>query len=292
MSLQALFLSYPAFYITAVTVLGLLVGSFLNVVSNRLPVILEREWKRECSELLGLNNQTLDKAKARFNLITPGSHCPHCGHKITALENIPLVSYVALGGKCSQCGNAISLQYPAVEATSGLLSLVIAWHFGFSWQALAALLLTWALIALSVIDLKSKLLPDIITLTFLWLGLILSMLGIFTDLQSSVLGAVAGYLSLWAVYQLFRLITGKEGMGYGDFKLLAMLGAWLGWQLLPVIILLSSLVGTLVGASLIILKHLDRNIPIPFGPYLAVAGWIALLWGNDITQAYLDFSFA
>ena len=282
------FLQYsPTACIVVAAILGLLVGSFLNVVIHRLPLMMEAEWRQQCAEFAG---QTDAVPQAAINLITPRSRCPHCGHAITALENIPVLSYLALKGACSACGKAIGLRYPLIEALTGVLTALVAWHFGWSWQAAAAGVLTWALIALSMIDLDHQLLPDTITQPFLWLGLALSLYGstgLFTDTQSSIIGALAGYLSLWLVYQIFKRLTGKEGMGYGDFKLLALFGAWLGWQALPAIILLSSLVGAAVGISLILVRGRDRNLPIPFGPYLAAAGWIALLWGHDLTAAYL-----
>ena len=253
--------------------------------------MLEREWQAECRELLDPNfEKTAKVEEAKFNLVVPRSRCSECGHQVTALENIPILSYLFLRGRCSGCGTRISVQYPLVEAASGLLAIITAWHFGYGWQAAGALAFTWALLALSVIDLRTKLLPDAITLPLLWLGIVLNFNGVYTDLESSVLGAIFGYLSLWSVYHLFRLLTGKEGMGFGDFKLLAALGAWMGWQALPVIILLSSIVGAAVGIGMILILGRDKNIPIPFGPYLAMAGWIALLWGQELTQAYLDYA--
>ncbi|MFW5452613.1 prepilin peptidase [Thioalkalivibrio sulfidiphilus] len=275
--------------LTVTALFSLLVGSFLNVVIHRLPVMMERQWRREATEFLSAEGQTLvpaDQGPA-YNLWTPRSACPQCGHKITALENIPILSYLFLRGRCSECGTSIPLRYPLVEAATALLSVVVVWHFGFTWQSAAALPLTWALIALAVIDLRTTLLPDSITLPFLWIGLLLNLGGLFTDTTSSLIGAVAGYLSLWLVYHGFKLLTGKEGMGFGDFKLFALIGAWLGWQLLPLVILLSSLVGAVVGIALILFRGRDRAQPMPFGPYLAAAGWIALLWGNDIMALYL-----
>ncbi len=265
--------------------LGLSIGSFLNVVIYRLPIMLESQWTRECREHLG---ETVESDQAPFNLNTPGSRCPHCKHKIRPWENIPVISWLLLRGRCSSCHQPISVRYPVIEAVTGLLSLAVTIHFGLSWAMLGALLLTWVLIALSMIDFDVQLLPDSITLPFLWLGLLISLGGIFTDAHSALIGAAAGYLSLWSVYQLFKRLTGKEGMGYGDFKLLAMLGAWLGWQYLPQIILISALVGALVGISLILLRGRDRNIPIPFGPYLAGAGWVAFVWGEQINSFYLN----
>ena len=281
----------PAAFLITVGVVALLVGSFLNVVIHRLPIMMEREWKAECRELLATDGNpatTATEPQERYNLIVPRSRCPHCGHMIRAWENVPVVSYLVLRGRCASCGAAISAQYPLVEALTGLLAVVVAWHFGYTPQTLAALGFTWALIALAVIDLRTQLLPDAITQPLLWAGILVNLLwGLFADVQSSILGAVFGYLSLWLVYHGFKLLTGKEGMGFGDFKLLAALGAWLGWQSLPLIILLSSFVGAAIGIALILIRGRDRNIPLPFGPYLAIAGWIALLWGEDITRSYL-----
>jgi len=276
----------PAFFIGTLFVLGLMVGSFLNVVIHRLPLMMERDWQAQYQEYLGES----PAEEAPLNLAQPASRCPHCNHKIRYYENIPLLSYLWLRGKCSSCQAAISIRYPLIELLTGILSAVIAWHFGFGLQAGAALLLTWALIALSMIDVDHQLLPDSITLPLLWLGLALSLFPVFADMHSSLIGAIAGYLSLWTVYQLFKLVTGKEGMGFGDFKLLAALGAWMGWQALPVIVLLSSAVGALLGGAMIAIQGRDRAQPIPFGPYLAIAGWIALLWGKQITDAYLRWS--
>jgi len=272
-------------FISVIGILGLLIGSFLNVVILRLPVMMEKEWHVQCNELLG--NEVSEKDETPFNLITPNSHCPRCNHKIKATENIPILSYLFLKGRCSDCGTKIPLRYPIIEATTALLSIAVAWHFGPTWEAAAALLLTWALITLTVIDFDHQLLPDSITLPFLWLGLGLSLAAVFTDPESAIIGGLVGYLSLWSVYVLFKWTTGKEGMGHGDFKLLAMLGAWMGWQSVLPIILLSSVVGAVVGITLIVIRGRDKNIPIPFGPYLATAGWITLLWGDQIIQSYL-----
>ncbi|MGZ8189649.1 MAG: prepilin peptidase [Methylococcaceae bacterium] len=269
-------------------VIGLLVGSFLNVVIYRLPIMMQRAWRKECTEYLQLNPEFSDENEEEaFNLVLPLSRCPSCKTAIKPYQNIPVISYVFLKGKCAACSNPISLRYPIIEAFTAVTSVIVAWHFGYSPQAAFALLLTWSLIAMSFIDIDHYLLPDSINLPLLWLGLFLSLFGLFTDTHSSIIGAIAGYLALWAVFHLFKLATGKEGMGYGDFKLLALFGAWLGWQYLPVIVLLSSLVGAIIGIAMIILVKRDRNIPIPFGPYLAVAGWIALLWGENINQFYL-----
>jgi leader peptidase (prepilin peptidase) / N-methyltransferase len=280
--------SMPALLIVT-GLFSLLVGSFLNVVIHRLPLMMERQWRQEATETLIAEGHTLSSVEdtGPYNLWTPRSACPDCGHRITALENIPLLSYLFLRGRCSDCGTHIPLRYPMVEAATALLSILVVWHFGFTWQAGAALIFTWALLALSVIDLRTSLLPDAITLPVLWLGLILNLGGMFTDTTSSLIGAVAGYLSLWLLYHGFRLLTGKEGMGFGDFKLFALIGAWLGWQFLPLVILLSSLVGAVVGITLIVVYGRDRAQPIPFGPYLAAAGFIALLWGDAIMYQYL-----
>ncbi len=287
------FTLYPWAFVVTIVALGLLVGSFLNVVIYRLPIMMQREWNAQCEELLHPDTpaeptDTKTGDSQAFNLVTPRSRCPHCGHAIRAHENIPLLSYALQKGRCTACQARISPRYPIIEAITGLLSGLVAWHFGFGWAAGAALLLTWALIALTMIDFDHQLLPDSITLPFLWLGLLLSLAGVFTDPRTSILGAAAGYLSLWSIYVLFKWATGKEGMGYGDFKLLAMLGAWLGWQALPVVILLSSVVGAVVGITLIVARGRDRNIPIPFGPYLAAAGWLTLLWGDAITGLYFS----
>lgn len=274
----------PALFVTVCGLLGLMVGSFLNVVIHRLPKMMEREWHAQCAELSGKQIP----ANPRYNLLVPRSACPHCQHAIGALENIPVISYLILRGKCKGCGARISARYPIVESISGLLSAYAAWHFGFGLAAGAALIMVWALIALTFIDFDTQLLPDAITLPLLWLGLLLNINATFTSLAHAVIGAAAGYLVLWSVYWLFKLATGKEGMGYGDFKLLAAIGAWLGWQLLPLTILLSSLVGAVVGIALIVIAKHGRNIPIPFGPYLAGGGLIALFWGQPLTESYLQ----
>ena len=263
--------------------LGLMVGSFLNVVIHRLPIMMERDWAVQCAELRG-------EAPPQFEplgLAIPRSRCPRCGHRISALENIPLVSYLALRGKCSACQAPIGLRYPVIEAVSGLLSAYAAWRFGWSWATAGALVFLWSMVALTFIDFDKQLLPDSITLPLLWLGLLLNLGGTYTDLRSAVIGAVAGYLALWSVYWLFKLTTGKEGMGYGDFKLLAAIGAWFGWQMLPLTILASSVVGASVGIALIVFARHGRNVPIPFGPYLAGAGVIVLFWGKPLTRTYL-----
>ena len=278
-------LSNPLIFVPCAALLGLCVGSFLNVVIHRLPKMMERQWRAECAELAGGDQVSLPAE--RYNLVVPRSACPSCGHRITALENIPLLSWLALRGKCAGCGTRISPRYPAVEALSAALSAYVAWHFGFGLAAAGALLFTWAMIALTFIDLDTCYLPDSITLPLLWLGLLLNLNGSFAPLSAAVIGAAAGYLSLWTVYWAFKWATGKEGMGYGDFKLLAAIGAWLGWQMLPLTILLSSLVGAVIGISLIVFAGRGRSVPIPFGPYLAIAGMIALLHGPALTRAYL-----
>ena len=284
MSFFSLLESSPAALVTTAVLVGLMVGSFLNVVIHRLPKILERQWRAECADL---NGATLPPAE-RYNLVVPRSACPKCGHRITALENIPIASYIALGGKCSRCAAPISRRYPVVEALSGALSGYIAWRFGWSAAMLGALIFAWAMIALAFIDFDTFYLPDCITLPLLWAGLLFNLGGAFTDIRSAVAGAAAGYLALWSVFWAFKLATGKEGMGYGDFKLLAAIGAWLGWKMLPLVILLSSFVGAAVGIGLIAFARHARNVPIPFGPYLVVAGLIALFWGEPLTRQYLN----
>ena len=276
------------FYFTVIFI-GLSVGSFLNVVAYRLPKMMEREWKRECHEFLELEPPPTDDDQKVFNLAVPESACPNCGHKLRAWENIPVISYLFLKARCSSCGTKISIQYPAVELITALASLLAAYTFGVTTQTVAALFFTWVLITLTLIDLKTQLLPDSITLPLLWLGILLSLFDVFTDLTSSVIGAMAGYMILWSVYQLFKLLTGKEGMGFGDFKLLAALGAWMGYSYLPQIILVSSVVGSVFGIGMLIIGKTRQQQPIPFGPYLAVAGWIALLWGETINTTYLSF---
>ncbi len=275
-------------FFTTVILLGLVVGSFLNVVIYRLPIMLEKEWTADCTEFLKLKKQDQEEAAAAFTLATPASTCPECGHKIRFWENIPVLSYIILGGKCSNCKTPISVQYPIIELLTAILSVLIAYKFGVSWMTLLGMIFAWSLIALTVIDLHKQLLPDNITLPLLWLGILANSFEVYTDLESAVFGAIAGYLVLWIVYQTFKLLTGKEGMGFGDFKLLAALGAWMGWQMLPQIILLSSLVGAIIGIAMMIIVRHDRNIPIPFGPYLAIAGMIAFIWGDYINRAWLQ----
>ncbi|MGB2390443.1 MAG: prepilin peptidase [Pseudomonadales bacterium] len=284
--LQTLHDLFPRYAYAFYLIFGLLVGSFLNVVIYRLPKMLERDWQIDAAQVLGTASET-DRVDTSFNLAQPRSQCPGCGTQVKAIDNIPIVSFVLLRGRCSQCQNPISLQYPAIELTTGLVTLFLIHHFGLSSAAVLACLLTYALIALSTIDYRTTLLPDSITLPFLWLGLLVNINGTFTDLTSAVVGAMAGYLSLWSVYWSFKLLTGKDGMGFGDFKLLGLLGAWLGWQMLPIIIILSSLAGAIIGLSLIALGR-DKDHPIPFGPYLAIAGWTALIWGESLTAHYFE----
>jgi leader peptidase (prepilin peptidase) / N-methyltransferase len=288
MSWMELLVQEPVLLYTATALFGLTIGSFLNVVIHRLPLMMTEAWQRECAGVRG--EEPPAEPNQHLSLASPASRCPHCGHAITPLENIPLLSYLFLRGRCSACGQGIGMRYPLVEAMTALLSLAVVWRFGLGWESAAALILTWGLVALAWIDLDTQLLPDAITQPLLWLGLLLSLAGLFTDTHSAILGAAAGYLSLWLVYQLFRLATGKEGMGYGDFKLVALFGAWLGWQFLPQILLMSAVVGALAGATLILIGRHGREVPIPFGPYLTAAGWIALMWGDVINRAYIHWS--
>ena len=287
MELLQLLEEAPALFYGAVVVLGLVMGSFLNVVIHRLPVILKNNWSRQCRELLEPDHEQESAENPPYNLLRPASHCPACGHRIRVIENIPVASYLFLRGRCAACRVRIPVRYPLVEISTAILSLVTAMHFGYSQQTLAALAFTWMMIPLCVIDYDTQLLPDCLTLPLLWAGLALSLAGVFVDSQTSIIGALSGYLCLWAVYHLFKLATGKEGMGYGDFKLLAAIGAWVGWQALPVVILFSSVVGATTGIFLILVKGRQRGQPIPFGPFLASAGWITLLWGQSILDLYL-----
>ncbi|MDX1500633.1 MAG: A24 family peptidase [Woeseiaceae bacterium] len=288
-----LFVQSPAIFVAFVFAFALVVGSFLNVVIYRLPVMMERDWRAQARELLSA--PTSDLPEGRFDLVVPRSRCPACGAPVRAWQNIPVLSYVLLGARCASCREHISLRYPLVEAVTALLAAVVAWRFGASWEALAAVGLTFALVVISLIDYDHQIIPDSIVLPLAWIGLLLALFHplagsevLFIAPRDAIIGAAAGYLSLWSVYQLFRLVTGKEGMGYGDFKLLAALGAWLGWQALPMIILMSAIVGAVVGLGLIVLRGRDRQLPIPFGPYLAAAGWITMLWGDAIRNAYFD----
>jgi len=285
----------PLAFSMACGVLGLLIGSFLNVVIYRLPVMLDREWHAQCTDFLA-EDKNFDgelasdsKPAPRFDLISPASHCPKCQHKIKAWENIPVISYLLLGRKCRECGTGIPFRYPFVELLTGVLSFIVAWHFGYSEQAAAGLLFTWLLIALSFIDYDTQLLPDVITIPMIWIGLLLSLAVVYVDSTESIIGAIAGYLSLWCVYYGFKLLTGKEGMGFGDFKLLAAMGAWLGWKMLPAIVLLSSFAGAVIGIALVLMKLQNKEKPIPFGPYLAIAGWLAMLYGETLMTGYFQF---
>jgi leader peptidase (prepilin peptidase)/N-methyltransferase len=299
MSIIELLAASPAFFIGTCLVFGLLVGSFLNVVIYRLPIILERQWREQCRELASGEPDSPEvsataQVDAPFNLVVPRSACPSCKAPITALQNIPVLSYVFLKGRCAKCGARISPRYPMIEALTGLLSAVIAWKFGFEWPTLAALVLTWFLVALTFIDVDHQLLPDDLTLPLLWIGLVLSLWApaaggapIPVEPREAIIGAIAGYLSLWSVYHLFRLLTGKEGMGYGDFKLFAALGAWLGWKMLLPIILIAAAVGAVVGIAILAMRGQARSTPIAFGPFLAAAGWLILLFGQELVSGYL-----
>jgi len=291
----------PTIFYFCIFILGLIVGSFLNVVIYRYPIMLQQQWKNECTDYLAVEadpdsslntteiGKQTDNDKETFNLIYPSSSCPNCQHKITPLENIPLLSWLFLRGKCSSCKKSISIRYPIVELLTGCFSLLVAWKFGYGLETLCLLGLVWSLICLSLIDFDTQLLPDDITLPLLWSGLLCSLLEISSvSVTDALIGAIAGYLSLWSVYIIFKLVTGKEGMGYGDFKLLAALGAWLGWQMLPIIIFLSAFVGAIVGLSLMFFLGRNKNIPIPFGPYLASAGFLALILGEDLNRLYLS----
>lgn len=284
--------SHPALLLCSAFILGLLVGSFLNVVIYRLPIMMEREYKRDFYGYFETEPDPAEKKELAesFNLVLPHSHCPNCDAEIKPWHNVPLVSYLMLGGKCRFCGTAISRRYPVVELVTGILTAVVVWQLGFTWQALAGCVFTWVLVALTGIDFDKQLLPDTITLPLLWGGLLINLWEVFVPLQEAVIGAVAGYLALWAVYHLFKLVTGREGMGAGDFKILAAIGAWFGWQMLPLVILLSAAVGAVAGLAWSAIVGRDRNLPIAFGPYLAGAGWIAMLWGEQIVGWYLGFS--
>jgi len=273
----------PAVALPAAAVIGLCVGSFLNVVIHRLPKMMERGWADQCAELAGREPE----AKPRYDLMVPRSACPSCGHAITALENVPVVSWLALRGRCRACKAPISPRYPVVELVAGALAVAAIWQFGAGWKGLAACAFLWTLLALAFIDADTQLLPDDLTLPLLWGGLLANLFGLFVPLASAVIGAIAGYLVLWAVYWLFKLIRGKEGMGYGDFKLLAALGAWLGWSMLPQIVLVSSVLGAAGGILTIVLKGRDKTVPMPYGPWLAGAGGIALFFGPAINAMYL-----
>lgn len=279
--------SHILVFALSVAVLGLLVGSFLNVLVYRLPKMMMRDWRSQAREVLEMPAQ--EQAET-FNLLLPNSSCPHCEHEIRPWENIPLLSWLFLRGRCSSCQGPISQRYPLVELAGGVLAGVIAWQYGVSWDTLAMLVLTWGLLAMSLIDADHQILPDVLVLPLLWLGLILNSFGMFVSLSDAFWGAVIGYMSLWSIFWLFKAVTGKDGMGYGDFKLLALLGAWGGWQILPLTILLSSLVGAVLGVIILRVQRNSLSKPIPFGPYLALAGWIALIWGDQITSGYLQYA--
>ncbi len=287
MQLVEFFTSFHSAWILVCILVGLLVGSFLNVVAYRLPKMLERDWQAQAREILELPQPQQQQV---FNLVLPNSCCPNCQAPIRAWQNIPIISWLILRGRCSGCRQPISWRYPLVELASGLLSGVVAWQLGFGWPAVLLLVLTWSLLVLSLIDAEHQLLPDAIVLPVMWLGLLINSQSILTSLPDALFGAMAGYLSLWLVFWLFKLVTGKEGMGYGDFKLLAMLGAWGGWQILPLTIILSSMVGAVLGVIILRLQSKGLAQPLPFGPYLAIAGWIAILWGEQITNSYLQFA--
>ena len=292
MTVADFFAAYPLLLAVIALMLGLIIGSFLNVVIYRLPIMMEAEWTEQCSELLEIENPKKNSSNHDvFNLAVPNSHCPKCNHEISALENIPVISWLAQKGKCRHCQTSISARYPIIESVTAAMSVLVTVEYGFTWLTLAILVLSWGLIVLTMIDVDHQLLPDDITLPLLWLGLLINSFGLICSLQDAVWGAIGGYGILWGIYWLFKLLTGKEGMGFGDFKLLAALGAWLGWQALPMIILLSSFVGAVVGISMIVIKGKDKNIPIPFGPYLASAGFITLIWGTELTDLYYSIYF-
>lgn len=283
----------PASFAVIAFFFALLIGSFLNVVIYRLPIMMFREWQEQCEELQQADMPALPEKP--FNIVVPPSTCPSCGTRIAAWQNIPVISYLVLRGRCAGCQQKISVRYPLVELLTAVLAAIVALHFGFTLEALMAIGLTFALVAISLIDYDHQLIPDSIVLPLLWVGLGMSLLNgtvpgeaLFVPPATAIIGAIAGYLSLWSVYQVFKLVTGKEGMGHGDFKLLAALGAWLGWQSLHLIILLSAVVGAVFGITMILFRGRDRQLPIPFGPYLAAAGWVTMLWGADIWNAYLD----
>jgi leader peptidase (prepilin peptidase)/N-methyltransferase len=290
MELISLLKENTTFFLTVVGLFSLLVGSFLNAAIYRIPIMLQQGWREECEDLFGGENEEKNQDQGKkFNLFIPRSQCPHCGHMITALENIPVFSYLFLRGKCSSCKTDISIQYPLIEIFTAAVSIFVAWKFGVTWQTLAALFFTWTLITLSLIDAKTMLLPDNLTIPLMWLGIAVNYHHTFVDLQSSVLGAMVGYLSLWSLFHVFRLVTGKEGMGYGDFKILAAIGAWGGWQILPFTIFAASFVGAIVGIALIVIQNKKESQPIPFGPWLALAGFIGFFWRDEILQAMTSY---
>ncbi len=288
-----LFAQSPLIFVAVTFAFALLIGSFLNVVIHRLPIMMQREWREQCAEISKMPATELPTG--RFDLVAPRSRCPSCNNLITASQNIPVLSYLFLKGQCANCKNAISVRYPLIELLTAVLAAFVAWRFGFGWEAVLAIYLTFCLVSISFIDIDHQLIPDSIVLPLMWVGLGMSLFHpvagsevLFVAPKDAIVGAMAGYLSLWSVYQLFKIVTGKEGMGYGDFKLLAALGAWLGWQALPMIIMMSAVVGAIVGISMIVFRRHERSVPIPFGPYLAAAGWIALAYGEVIKNTYLD----
>jgi len=290
-----LFTHSPMIFIAVCFAFALVIGSFLNVVIFRLPIMMEIEWREQAEDIL--KTPASDLPKGRFNLVAPRSRCPACGKPIKAWQNIPVLSYLLLGAQCANCQADISVRYPLVEISTAVLAAVCAWRYGFGWEALLTIGMTFTLIAISMIDIDHQLIPDSIVLPLLWIGLAISLWHpvegaetLFIPPKHAIIGALAGYISLWSVYWIFKIVTGKEGMGYGDFKLLAALGAWLGWQSLPIIVLMSAVVGALVGVALIVLRKRDRSIPMPFGPYLAAAGWITMLYGETIKNTYLDMA--
>ena len=288
-----MFTEAPVIFIAVAFAFALIIGSFLNVVIYRLPLMMQREWHEQCEELQ--SSPGPDLPEGRFNLVVPRSRCPACGKDIKAWQNIPVLSYLLLGAQCANCRTTISVRYPLVEMMTAVLAALCAWHFGFGWEAVMAIALSFVLVTVSLIDVDHQIIPDSIVMPLLWVGLIMSLFHpmagagtLFIAPQDAIIGALAGYLSLWSVYQLFKLITGKEGMGYGDFKLLAALGAWLGWQMLHIVILMSAVVGAIIGIAMIVFRGRDRQLPIPYGPYLAAAGWVTMLYGETIWNAYLD----
>lgn len=286
MQLLAILQSNPTFLIFSVGMFSLLIGSFLNAAIHRIPIMLQREWDEECKAHMHENDPDYTpEVREKFNLFMPRSCCPTCSHQITAMENIPVISYLMLGGKCKGCKTSISMQYPIIEVFTAVLSMFIAWKFGYGLPMLAMLVFAWTLITLGMIDAKTMLLPDNLTLPLMWLGLLVNLNGSFVDIQSAVLGAVIGYMSLWSIFQLFRLVTGKDGMGYGDFKILAAIGAWGGWQILPFTIFASALLGAVVGIAMMKIQRRKDSHPIPYGPWLALAGLIGLIWRDDIVNA-------
>ena len=289
-----LFTESAPLFIAVVFAFCLIIGSFLNVVIYRLPIMMEREWREQCEEMAKSPTVT-EVPEERFDLVVPRSRCPSCGQLIKAWQNIPVVSYLILGGKCAKCGESISARYPIVEMMTAVLAALCAWRFGVGPEAIMAIVMTLALVPVAMIDADTQLIPDSIVLPLMWIGLAMSLYHpvvgaetLFVAPHDAIVGAIAGYLSLWCIYWLFKLVTGKEGMGYGDFKLLAALGSWLGWQQLPLIILMSAVVGAIVGIAIMVIRKHERSVPIPFGPYLAAAGWISMLWGETIKNTYLD----